>query len=186
MGNDIEFKSADFEEDRYGRLRLIPWWDQDRLKNAVVMVVGAGAIGNELIKNLTLLGIGRILIFDMDAIEHTNLTRSILFRADDVGRYKAEIAAERAREINPDVRTKAFVSNIIDDVGLGVFRRMDVVLGGLDNREARLAINQASYHVNKPWIDGAIEALNGFARVASRCLIMARIGVMPMPPAMKM
>lgn len=165
MGNDIELKSSDFEEDRYGRLRLIPWWDQDRLKNATIMVVGAGAIGNELVKNLTLLGIGKILIYDMDSIESTNLTRSILFRAKDVGRYKAEVAAERAHEINPDVKTKAFVSNIIDDVGLGVFRRMDVVLGGLDNREARLAINQACYHVNKPWIDGAIEALNGFARV---------------------
>lgn len=165
MGNDIELKSSDFEEDRYGRLRLIPWWDQDRLKNATIMVVGAGAIGNELVKNLTLLGIGKILIFDMDSIESTNLTRSILFRAKDVGRNKAEVAAERAHEINPDVKTKAFVSNIIDDVGLGVFRRMDVVLGGLDNREARLAINQACYHVNKPWIDGAIEALNGFARV---------------------
>ena len=165
MGNDIELRSSDFEEDRYGRLRLIPWWDQDRLKNATIMVVGAGAIGNELVKNLTLLGIGRILIFDMDSIESTNLTRSILFRAKDVGRNKAEVAAERAHEINPDVKTKAFVSNIIDDVGLGVFRRMDVVLGGLDNREARLAINQACYHVNKPWIDGAIEALNGFARV---------------------
>lgn len=165
MGNDIELKSSDFEEDRYGRLRLIPWWDQDRLKNATIMVVGAGAIGNELIKNLTLLGIGKILIYDMDSIESTNLTRSILFRAKDVGRYKAEVAAERAHEINPDVKTKSFVSNIIDDVGLGVFRRMDVVLGGLDNREARLAINQACYHVNKPWIDGAIEALNGFARV---------------------
>ena len=165
MGNDIELKSSDFEEDRYGRLRLIPWWDQDRLKNATIMVVGAGAIGNELVKNLTLLGIGKILIYDMDSIESTNLTRSILFRAKDVGRYKAEVAAERVHEINPDVKTKAFVSNIIDDVGLGVFRRMDVVLGGLDNREARLAINQACYHVNKPWIDGAIEALNGFARV---------------------
>lgn len=165
MGNDIELKSSDFEEDRYGRLRLIPWWDQERLKNATIMVVGAGAIGNELVKNLTLLGIGKILIYDMDSIESTNLTRSILFRAKDVGRYKAEVAAERAHEINPDVKTKAFVSNIIDDVGLGVFRRMDVVLGGLDNREARLAINQACYHVNKPWIDGAIEALNGFARV---------------------
>ncbi len=165
MESDIELKTSDFEEDRYGRLRLIPWWDQERLKNATVMVVGAGAIGNELIKNLTLLGIGRILIFDMDSIESTNLTRSILFRAKDVGRNKAEVAAERAREVNPDVRTKAFVCNIIDDVGLGVFRRMDVVLGGLDNREARLAINQSCYHVNKPWIDGAIEALNGFARV---------------------
>ena len=129
--NEIQLDSSDFEEDRYSRLRLIPWWDQERLKNAAIMVVGAGAIGNELIKNLALLGIGRILIFDMDAIEHTNLTRSVLYRAKDVGRYKAEVAAERAMEINPDVKAKAFVSNIIDDVGLGVFRRMDVVLGGL-------------------------------------------------------
>jgi len=165
MSNIIELQTSDFKEDRYSRLRLIPWWDQDRLKNATIMVVGAGAIGNELIKNLALLGIGHILIFDMDAIENTNLTRSVLYRACDVGRYKAEVAAERAMEINPDVKAKAFVSNIIDDVGLGVFRRMDVVLGGLDNREARLAINQSCYKVDRPWIDGAIEALNGFARV---------------------
>ena len=134
MQENIELTSTDFEEDKYSRLRLIPWWDQDRLKNATIMVVGAGAIGNELVKNLTLLGIGKILIFDMDGIENTNLTRSVLYRAKDVGRYKAEVAAERAMEINPDVKAKAFVSNIIDDVGLGVFRRMDVVLGGLDNR----------------------------------------------------
>ena len=165
MENNIELKASDFEEDRYSRLRLIPWWDQERLKNASIMVVGAGAIGNELIKNLALLGIGHIYIYDMDDIENTNLTRSILYRRKDVGRYKAEVAAERAMEINPDVKAKAFISNIIDDVGLGVFRRMDVVLGGLDNREARLAINQSCYKVNKPWIDGAIEALNGFARV---------------------
>lgn len=162
---NIELNSSDFEEDRYSRLRLIPWWDQERLKNATIMVVGAGAIGNELIKNLALLGIGKILIFDMDGIENTNLTRSVLYRARDVGRFKAEVAAERAMEINPDVKAKAFTANIIDDVGLGVFRRMDVVLGGLDNREARLSINQSCYKVNKPWIDGAIEALNGFARV---------------------
>lgn len=165
MENNIEFDSMDFEEDKYSRLRLIPWWEQEKLSDAVIMVVGAGAIGNELIKNLTLLGIGKILIFDMDSIESTNLTRSVLYRAGDVGRYKADVAAERAREMNPDVHAKAFVANIIDDVGLGVFRRMNVVLGGLDNREARLAINQSCYKVNIPWIDGAIEALNGFARV---------------------
>lgn len=165
MATTFDLCREDFEEDRYSRLRLIPWWDQNRLKDATIMVVGAGAIGNELIKNLTLLGIGRILIFDMDAIENTNLTRSVLYRARDVGRYKAEVAAERAMEINPDVKAKAFIANIIDDVGLGVFRRMNVVLGGLDNREARLAINQSCYKVNRPWIDGAIEALNGFARV---------------------
>lgn len=165
MDNEIEFGSSDFEEDRYSRLRLIPWWDQERLSSACIMVVGAGAIGNELIKNLALLGVGKILIFDMDSIENTNLTRSVLYRRSDVGRYKAEVAAERAMEMNPDVKAKAFVSNIIDDVGLGVFRRMNVVLGGLDNREARLAINQSCYKVGRPWIDGAIEVLNGFARV---------------------
>lgn len=163
--NELELEKSDFDEDRYSRLRLIPWWDQDRLKNATIMVVGAGALGNELIKNLTLLGIGRILIFDMDSIENTNLTRSVLYRTKDVGRYKAEVAAESAIEMNPDVKAKPYIANIIDDIGLGVFRRMDVVLGGLDNREARLFINQSCYKVNTPWIDGAIEALDGFARV---------------------
>ena len=86
MSEEIQLSSADFEEDRYSRLRLIPWWDQERLKNATIMVVGAGAIGNELIKNLTLLGIGRILIYDMDSIENTNLTRSVLYGAKDVVR----------------------------------------------------------------------------------------------------
>lgn len=161
----FEINTSDFDEDRYSRLRLIPWWEQERLSNAFIMVVGAGAIGNEIIKNLALLGIGKILVIDMDKIEHSNLTRSILFRASDVGRYKAEVVCERATEINSDIKTKALISNVIDDIGLGVFRRIDIVLGGLDNREARLAINQSCWRVNKPWIDGAIEVLNGCARV---------------------
>lgn len=165
MDNDINLNKSDFEEDRYSRLRLIPWWDQDRLRDATIMVVGAGAIGNELIKDLALLGIGKILVVDMDRIESTNLTRAVLFTTKDVGRYKAEVAAERAIEMNPDVKAKFLIANVIDDIGLGVFRRVDAVLGGLDNREARLAINQACYRVNKPFIDGAIEVLNGFARV---------------------
>ena len=57
MSDHIELNSEDFEEDRYSRLRLISWWDQERLKNATIMVVGAGAIGNERIKNLKLLDI---------------------------------------------------------------------------------------------------------------------------------
>ena len=160
-----ECLSVEFEDDRYSRLKLISWWDQERLAGATVMVVGAGAIGNELIKDLTLLGVGRILIVDMDVIERANLTRAVLYRADDVGSFKAEVAATRAREMNPDVRAQAVVGNVIDDIGLGVFRRMDIVLGGLDNREARLGINQSCYRVNVPWVDGAIEVLDGIARV---------------------
>ena len=165
MENKFELLGSDFEEDKYDRLQRITWWDQECLTNATIMVVGAGAIGNELIKDLALLGIGRVFIIDMDLIESSNLTRSVLFRQKDVGRYKAEVAAERAMEMNPDVTAKALTLNIIDDIGLGVFRRVNIVLGGLDNREARLAINQSCYRMNIPWIDGAIEVLNGFIRV---------------------
>lgn len=160
-----EILELDVNENRYSRFELIPWWNQELLHDSTIMVVGAGAIGNELIKNLALLGIGKILIVDMDTIEQTNLTRSILYRMNDVGKYKAEAAAEKAMEINPDVKAIPLKASIVTDIGLGVFRKMDVILGGLDNREARLAINQSCYKVNKPWIDGAIEVLNGFARV---------------------
>lgn len=156
-----------FEEDRYSRFELIPWWNQDKLRNAKIMVVGAGAIGNEIIKNLALLGIGHILIVDLDRIEQTNLTRSVLFRREDVGRFKAEVAAERAMELNPDVKAMALNANVVSEIGLGIFKQMDMVLGGLDNREARYSINQSCYRLNKTWIDGAIEVLNGFARVFS-------------------
>ncbi len=165
MESNLEFSKCDFEDDRYNRLKLIPWWNQERLSSATIMVVGAGAIGNELVKNLALLGIGKIIIVDMDRIEHSNLTRAVLFRQEDVGRYKAQVAAEKAVELNPDIKAVAITSNVINDVGLGLFKSVDMVLGGLDNREARLFINQSCYKVNKVWIDGAIEALNGIARV---------------------
>lgn len=154
-------------EDRYSRLRLIPWWDQDLLRQARVLVVGAGALGNEIVKNLTLLGIGHILICDMDRIENSNLSRSALFRDSDEGKHKAEVIARSARELNPDVKAEAFVGNIVHDLGLGVFRAFDVIIGGLDNREARLHINQSCWKVNRPWIDGAIEVISGVARVFS-------------------
>ena len=73
-----EILELDISENRYSRFELIPWWNQELLNSSTVMVVGAGAIGNELIKNLALLGIGKIVIIDMDMIEQTNLSRSIL------------------------------------------------------------------------------------------------------------
>lgn len=152
-------------EDRYDRLRLIPWWDQERLRQARVMVVGAGALGNEILKNLALLGVGKILIADLDNIEDTNLTRAILFRKADTGRAKAEVAAEKVMEINPDVTAEAHVGDINYDLGLGVFRDVDVVFGALDNREARVTINANCWKLGIPWVDGAIEMIQGVARV---------------------
>lgn len=156
---------VDLEEDRYHRLRLIQWWDQDRLKNARVFVVGAGALGNEIVKNLALLGVGKIFIADLDTIEESNLTRSILYRASDNGAEKAATAARAAMEINPDVKAVGCSADINYDIGLGIFRDMDIVFGALDNREARVTINAACYELDVPFIDGAIEVLNGMVRV---------------------
>ena len=151
--------------DRFDRFRLISWWDQARLSNAKILVVGAGALGNEIVKNLALLGIGNILIADMDRIENSNLSRSVLFRESDNGRFKAEVAAEAARSIYPEIHAHAFNGNVVHDLGMGAFRWADVVIAGLDNREARLTINRHCQKVNRPWIDGAIEAIAGTARV---------------------
>ncbi len=153
------------EEDRFSRFRLIGWWDQSRLAGAKVLLIGVGAIGNEVLKNLALLGIGNVFVADLDTIENSNLSRSVLFRAGDAGQPKAVVAAERAREIYPDLRVKPFHGNIVYDLGLGIYRWADVIVGGLDNREARVAINRAASRAGKIWIDGAIERLDGVARV---------------------
>ncbi len=154
-------------EDRFHRFKLISWWDQKRLAEAKVLVIGAGALGNEILKNLALLGIGNVLVADMDRIENSNLSRSVLYRAADNGQFKATVAARATAEIYPGMKTHAFNGNIVYDLGLGAYRWADVVLGGLDNREARLAINRACYKVGKTWIDGAIEQIQGAARVFS-------------------
>jgi molybdopterin/thiamine biosynthesis adenylyltransferase len=155
------------EDDRFHRFKLIGWWDQKKLAEAKVLVIGAGALGNEIVKNLALLGVGHILIADLDRIENSNLSRSVLYRAADNGQYKATVAARSAMEIYPQLKAHAFNGNVVYDLGLGVFRWADVVIGGLDNREARLAINRACWKVGKPWIDGAIEQIQGIARVFS-------------------
>jgi molybdopterin/thiamine biosynthesis adenylyltransferase len=152
-------------EDRFARFRLINWWDQELLTNARIVVIGAGALGNEIVKNLALLGVGRVFVADRDRIENSNLSRSILFRDRDCGRSKAHVAAERATEIYAQIKAQPFVGNIVHDLGLGIYRWADVILGGLDNREARVAINHAAARAGKIWIDGAIERLDGVARV---------------------
>lgn len=153
------------DNDRYSRLRLISWWRQEKLRAATVLVVGAGALGNEAVKNLALLGVGTILVIDLDTVEPSNLSRSVLFRAEDGGQAKAEVVARRARELNPDVNIRAIVGDVTTDLGLGVFADADVVLGCLDNREARLWVNRQCWKVGTPWVDAGIQEIQGVVKV---------------------
>jgi molybdopterin/thiamine biosynthesis adenylyltransferase len=153
------------DDDRYGRLRLISWWQQERLSQARVLVAGAGALGNEVVKNLALLGLGTIFLVDLDLVEPSNLSRSVLFRDGDDGQPKAEAAARRARELNPDVVVIALHGNVITDVGLGIFADVDLVIGCLDNREARLWVNRQCWKAGTPWIDAGIQEIQGVVKV---------------------
>jgi molybdopterin/thiamine biosynthesis adenylyltransferase len=161
----VRIGEEEVHEDRFSRFRLIPWWDQTKLKSARVLVIGAGALGNEILKNLVLLGFERIVIVDLDKIEESNLSRTILFRGSDVGSFKADVAAASVKALAPNARMKSIVANVVQDCGLGLFAWSDVIIAGLDNREARLWINRCAWKMNRPWIDGAIEGINGVARV---------------------
>lgn len=161
----MTIRISDPSEDRYARFRLIRWWDQTKLANARVLVVGAGALGNEVVKNLALLGIGHVTIVDFDRIETTNLTRSALFRHGDEGRSKAETLATRAGEMNPDCTFTAWEKDVRFDLGFQFLRECDLVFGCLDNREARYYINRYCYLLQKTWIDGGLDTLNGSVSV---------------------
>src|SRR5262245_47771436 len=108
-------------DDRYHRQRLIDWWDQGRVARARVLVIGAGALGNEILKLCALTGVGRCIVFDPDEIERSNLSRSVLFRDRDEGRNKALVAANRLSDLNPDVRVVGRPENVIVHGGLGLF-----------------------------------------------------------------
>ena len=152
-----------------GVFTLLSWFKQNKVRNAKVLVVGAGALGNEVIKNLTLFGVGTIFVCDFDRIELSNLTRSVLFREKDAYEhsYKAEVAAKRAMEINPQIKVIPIVGNLFSEVGLGIYKDVDVVIGCLDSRIARYLLNRLCMRVGKTWIDGSIENMTGVVKVYS-------------------
>ena len=140
---------------------------QDRVSAAHVMVVGCGALGNEVLKNLVLMGVTHIVAIDFDVVEMGNLPRSVLFSKTDAEKHrlKVEVVAERLREMNPQVDIKTICGDIAYDVGLGLIRQMDVIIGCVDSRWARYCINRLSMRAGIPWVDGAINGLEGTARV---------------------
>jgi molybdopterin/thiamine biosynthesis adenylyltransferase len=143
-------------ESRYDRHNLIQWWNQDKLKQAKIIVAGVGALGNEVLKNLALLGVGNLTLIDFDLISITNLTRSILFREKDVNLPKVEVAKQRLLEINPELNITTIKGDLEFDLRLGFIQKHDLIIGCLDSINARWAINQLAYRGGIPWINGGI------------------------------
>jgi len=143
------------------------WWNRDAIRQAKVMVVGCGALGNEVIKNLVLLHIGHITIVDFDKVEFKNLSRSIFYNRQHAnkGEYKTDAIYKKMKDVNPEVSITAINGDIRYDVGLSYFAESDVIISCVDNRIARLFISRHAYLFGTPWIDGAIQNISGSLQV---------------------
>jgi len=151
--------------DRYARQRMIPGWDQDRLSKATAVVVGVGALGNEVAKNLALAGIGRVVLCDFDTVSTSNLSRTVLFSSEDVGRPKVEAAVAALRSLTPDVVVDPRPVDLVAGVGLGELADADIMLGCLDSRRARLQLLGRCALVEAPLVDGGTHPWGGEMRL---------------------
>jgi molybdopterin-synthase adenylyltransferase len=151
----------DPDSNPFDRQERIEWWSQEKISQAKIMVVGAGAIGNETLKNLALLGVRNIFIVDFDKVSKSNLSRTVLFRKSDIDEKKAEIAAKRTKELclAEDVRIDWFHGDLVWELGTGIYREMKLVLGCLDNVETRFHLNRQCILAQTPWIDTGIHEL---------------------------
>jgi adenylyltransferase/sulfurtransferase len=149
---------------RYDRQTRIAGWNQPALTGARVLIAGAGALGNEIIKNLALLGVGSLLIVDFDRVDVTNLSRSVLFRDGDVTRPKAEAAADAARRLNPELQVRHLSGDLLFDVGLSFYRHSTLVVGALDSIVARSEVGTSCALTGRPFLDTGMWALGGEVR----------------------
>jgi len=153
-------------EDRFDRSRRIPWFDLERTRRARVLVVGAGALGNEVVKDLVLSGVGHVSVVDMDRVVPSNLNRCVFFTESDAkeGRMKAVAVAEGAARLDPQAEVEP-VTERIEDLGEGAFSGLDAVAGCVDNLAARVHINANAYHLGVPYVDAGTIGLMGKVQV---------------------
>jgi molybdopterin/thiamine biosynthesis adenylyltransferase len=144
--------------DRYQRHSLIDWFSQDDVEKSSFAVIGCGATGNEVAKNLALLGVGKIDLFDFDTIEIHNLTRSVLFRESDVGHGKAEVASKRVKELDPNIDVYFFMGDFWETLTLEKIQTYDCVLCCVDNFEARIKLNQLCLITSTNFINTGIDS----------------------------
>ncbi len=147
----------------YDRQLRLSFWQQDVIDNSHVLIVGVGALGCETTKNLALAGVGQLSIVDCDRVEISNLNRQMLFREDDVGKYKAEAAQLVLEEMNPLIRIRSYTQKI-QDLSSKIIQNADVVVAGLDLWEPRRYLNSECVRLKKPFIDGGIRGYLGRVR----------------------
>ena len=147
----------------FDRQRLVPGWRQERVESARVLVAGVGALGNSVAAELVGHGVRRLVLVDSDVIETSNLSRTVLFRPGDEGRRKCDVAADRLALRAPAGTLDAVPmhADVVRDLGWGVYRRVDVVLGCVDSAAARAGVGTPAWALDVPAVFGGIYAWDG-------------------------
>ena len=153
---------------RYSRHLIIPdvgMVGQRRLKNAKVLVVGAGGLGSPALMYLAAAGVGTLGIVEFDVVDESNLQRQIIHGQSDIGRPKAESARDSVREINPYVDVVVHDTRLDNDNVLEIFGQYDLIVDGTDNFATRYMVNDAAVILGKPYVWGSIFRFDGQASV---------------------
>ena len=147
--------------ERYSRMLALHDFsveDQETLLETTITVVGAGGLGSPVLRMLAALGVGRLRIIDHDVVELSNLQRQTLYNIVDIGRPKAEAAAENLAKMNPDIELEPILASINERDAVSLLKGSDIILDGLDTIHARRAVNKASVSLRVPYVyAGAIE-----------------------------
>ncbi|REE01784.1 molybdopterin-synthase adenylyltransferase MoeB [Marinoscillum furvescens] len=177
---------SESEKAHYNRQMILPGWGAEKqqlLKDARVLVIGAGGLGCPALQYLAAAGVGTIGIVDGDRVAASNLHRQVLYTQEDIGEYKAEAAAKRLEANNPHVQFDIHTENLTTDNALELLPDYEVVIDGTDNFPTRYLINDACVLLDLPFVYGAITKFEGQVCVFNhaggptyRCLF-------PEPPA---
>lgn len=149
---------------RYSRHLMLQGFGSDsqhKLKNAKVLVVGAGGLGSPALLYLAAAGVGTLGIADADTVELSNLQRQVLFTTDDIGLPKADVAARRLRQLNTDITIISHNIRLTAETVAGILTGYDIVLDGSDNFATRYLVNDACVLYDKPLVYGSILRYEG-------------------------
>jgi len=134
---------------------------QLKLKRAKVLVIGAGGLGCPILQYLAAAGVGNIGIIDHDTIDQSNLQRQILYSYDDVGQYKAEVAANKLSGLNPFINFEIYLQRLTSEIAIELFSKYDIIVDGSDNFPTRYLVNDAAVLTNKAVVFGSIFKFEG-------------------------
>ena len=154
--------------ERYRRHLSLPEFGaegQRKLLDSRVLLIGAGGLGCPLAQYLAAAGVGTLGLIDPDRVDVSNLQRQVLYATSDVGRPKVEVAAERIRAQNPDVRVVTHQVKLTSKNALALLADWDVIVDGSDNFPTRYLVNDACVLLGKPNVHGSIFRFDGQASV---------------------